>query len=441
MSITVKGGSVTKGHNVVAKDKTGKTKAVYDKKGKKTVVPDDQTGFSSTPNTPPPVVPFNSHEPRVSNSPPINSSLPGTQPNPMVGVQPLLNPGLALDPAVQAPTNPPQDNIITFNDMLRTTLQDTAWGKNNPEFFQDLNANPNNLISGIGPMSAGGAVAKTAVKASTKANALIAALDNDFIGTIAKMPTSKTIGGKTIDINSFRIGQAAETMRNGRVTAAVNTLTKKQMKKILTIAGFSVAGALYLTKESLSGKVFGDFQLAEAIDKIAYARRKASEEDRDDLVLQLNMLEDEITNPSNWDNFVSYIPWIGANVGTKKNIEAGKLASNVYKQLEADNKIQRETGETDDEKYARIAVQKENKKIADHKEAEDYYKEIAKQRAEAKAADHKEAEAYYAKIYAEKDKKMSEYEKANDAYWLEYYRIQDKLRANNTPSNLKFGLL
>lgn len=243
---------------------------------------------------------------------------------------------------------------------------------------------------------------------------------------------------------------------------AVNTVTTKLAETTLIQAGFTV-GAIMALKSGVESFTFGNFQIAEAMDKISFARTKAAEEGKWELVEQLNTLMDEILYPSGWDWVISKTPWLTAQRGIRKNLDAAKLQREVDDEIIEDTRTAETNNETNDDKWARIR----EKETAQEKEAIDYYNEQRKQlleweeavkdrdmREDAKfwaeqttaerAAHYKQLEKeakFWADQKAQQRKKEAEDRQAIADFWFAYRKRLQQLDDNNRPSNLNFGLL
>ena len=241
---------------------------------------------------------------------------------------------------------------------------------------------------------------------------------------------------------------AATTASKG---IATNTVTKKATSKMLVAAGFTVA-AVIMVEKMVSTYPFATFEIAESMDKLAYARSRAADAGRDDLVDQLNQLEQEILNPEGWEKVLASLPYTNIQRAAKENIKAAQAGTDVMNKVIEDNRIQRETGESDDDKWSRVREeQAEQDKVA-----VDYYNEqrklqvqweleakaaarAATSKAERKARD--EDAKFWAKERAKQREKEAEDRKAIADFWTAYRKQTVKLANDSRPSNLNFGLL
>ncbi|RKX66040.1 MAG: hypothetical protein DRP42_03850 [Tenericutes bacterium] len=256
----------------------------------------------------------------------------------------------------------------------------------------------------------------------------------------------KVIRGKNALNLAKRIGTGSKVanigINVGGTTAVVasNPVTKTLLSKVLIGAGFSLS-AVYLIKEAYDSFVFGDFQVNEGMDKIGYARSDAREEGRQDLVDDLNALEDDILNPIGWDKVMSELPWLTAQAGTADNLEAAKAASEVYKQIDEDRRIQIENGETETDKWIRIKQQEQDQYETNAANYDEKAKQLFLWKQEAANADMVEDAAFWAKEHAKQKKLEEEDRKAIADFWLAYRKKSLEISDNNRPSKLNFGLV
>ncbi len=259
-----------------------------------------------------------------------------------------------------------------------------------------------------------------------------------------KFGTERVLG-QTIKIS--QLGRAAP-----KTGVAVNTVTKRLTGKLLSNAGFTIAAILWIVKEAAETYPFAEFEIAESMDKLGYARNAATQAGRQDLVEEIDQLQQEILNPQGWEAIIPKIPIANNQRAALKNIQTAELARTIYQEIAEDEKIQIETGETDEAKWARVR----SKEVAQDTAAVDYYNEQRKQmitweredRAAEKAADRKEekrARNNDAKFWAAEAAKQRELEaadrKAIADFWIAYRKKALLLQDQNRPSNLNFGLI
>ena len=129
-----------------------------------------------------------------------------------------------------------------------------------------------------------------------------------------------------------RTGMPAVTEKAGKVVLAANSKTKFFTKKNLIRAGFSVMTAGLMS--ILPGKVFGEFELSEATQVISFARTKAVAAGDTESVAVLDDSMNELLNQSKWQEFFSYMPFVGALGGIAQHMEAARTSNQVYQRLD-----------------------------------------------------------------------------------------------------------
>lgn len=276
----------------------------------------------------------------------------------------------------------------------------------------------------------------------------------------AASAVTATVAKKTF-IGSLRLAKPATITQQligtaGAATGvAANTATKKLTGGLLAKAGFTVAAGLFIMK-AVETYPFAKFEIAEAMDKLGYARVQAIRENRPDLVESLNQLQEEILNPEGWEYMLSIIPWANIQRAAARNIEAAVAGTAVYNKIIEDMQL----GETDDEKWKRVRQEELNM----DKAAVDYYnserRKLVKWELEAKAAaqlaqrwapagktreEEIKARNEDAQFWADQAAKQRELEaedrRAIADFWTAYRKTQQQIADNNRPSNLNFGLL
>jgi len=167
-----------------------------------------------------------------------------------------------------------------------------------------------------------------------------------------------------------------------------------------------------------------------------------------DLVAEIEAIEQDLLNPTSWDNIVSFMPWIGANVGTKKNIEAASFAADINNQVDKIMLDKIATGKTDDEIWEERFAARDAKDAADKIAEDKRYANIERLRKLARENDWAEEDARYAKILAEKDARDAAKRKADDEYYAAIFaklaerEEEESFKSSyEAPSKLNFGLL
>jgi hypothetical protein len=151
--------------------------------------------------------------------------------------------------------------------------------------------------------------------------------------------------------------------------------------------------------------------------------------------------EEEILNPDLWRSILAGVPYANTLTALKEFYETSRISHDVKNKVLDDLIAQKNSGESDNDMYARIAAEREAARIAEREAEADYYAEVERQRAEAKAKERAAEEKYWNDILSKKETNVKAKENYDDDYWTEYYKIMAKIKANEAPSNLKFGLL
>ena len=272
------------------------------------------------------------------------------------------------------------------------------------------------------------------------------------IGGFAKGLMRKTVTGivgkPAIDLTYG----GYSTLKTAGVRCVANTATKKLVGKSLVKSGFTIIAASYIIKEAVGTYPFAAFQITEALQALGLARWQALEANRPDLVEGLDQLQVEILNPTGWEKWISGLPWANTQRAAIKGVQAGEASRKVFAAIIEDKKIQMETGETDDNKWARI----HQKELDQQKEVivfrDKTKKEYLKYEIEAHAAAHsaktnserafmRESGKFWAAQAAEQRRLEAEDRLAIAKFWMAYRKESAKIAEDNRPSNLKFGLL
>ncbi len=259
--------------------------------------------------------------------------------------------------------------------------------------------------------------------------ALVLATGGRFIkGKLTKPVLSDVFSNPSV----FKKGALALSGRVG-----LNTATKKLVGNSLVKSGFTLIAASYIIKEAVETYPFAKFEIAEAMDKIGYARNEARKNGREDLVEGLNQLQEEILNPEGWEKFWSMMPWANIQRAAVRNIETAIHATQVYSKIDEIEAV----GGTEDEKWARVRQEQAEQEKANI----DYYNSERKKMLDWEREAKKEARNEDAEFWRKERAKQRQNEAADRIaiaqFWEEYRRKKQLIAENNRPSNLKFGLL
>lgn len=239
-----------------------------------------------------------------------------------------------------------------------------------------------------------------------------------------------------VDNNVLKYGQKA-----GK--ANVNTKTVKMVKKIFS-SKFSQKALAWAG--AWAGAVFlGKWGQAEAPEPLGITMNSmlipnAQKTGDWSLVNEAQAARDEILDLNWWEKVALWSP-ISPAIGIPAKIKGAITAAKVQDKLIDDLKIQQETGESDDDKWARIREEQSSQ----DKEAINYYNQQRKLMVEWERDAEVNARNDDAAFWAEQRAKQAELEaadrKAIADFWTAYRKQAAKLAADNSPSKLNFGLI
>ncbi len=254
--------------------------------------------------------------------------------------------------------------------------------------------------------------------------ARLKALTEGELGKIVTKEAAMKITGKTA--TGALAGQVAS-----------NTATRKLTGNALVKSGFTLIAASYIIKEAVETYPFAKFEIAEAMDKIGYARSEARRNGREDLVEGLDQLQEEILNPEGWEKFASMMPWANIQRAAARNIYTAIHATQIYSKIDEVDAV----GGTEDEKWERVRQEQAEQEKANI----DYYNSERKkmldfEREAKKEARNADAE-FWRKERANQRQREKEDREAIAKFWEEYRKKKQLIADNNRPSNLNFGLI
>jgi len=264
---------------------------------------------------------------------------------------------------------------------------------------------------------------------------------SSVVGNPLRTPiTSVQKAGVTGKIGGLAIKpMTAQELAIAKMGFATNTKTSSLTTKFLTIAGFSLAGAMLL-KEIIGTYPFSGFIKEEAIQTMSFGVTTAMRANDWDLAQEAINLNSEILTKES-----TIVPWANVQQNLGSFFDAARLKNKIDQEVLNQMKTQEENGETEEEKWERIDREREERRAREKEEDERYYKNVEKERIKAKEEERKDDEKYWAKIQAEREKKEEEKRKADEKYWaavrIENNKIYQSSKTYNIPSNLNFGLL
>jgi|TARA_R100000501_G_C2630530_1_gene125955 flagellar biosynthesis regulator FlaF len=266
--------------------------------------------------------------------------------------------------------------------------------------------------------------------------------------TSAKITTAARLGspaGKAaIDFGATRATSVIAA------TGATNAVTTKLAGASLAKAGFTTAAAIYIAKEVADSYIFAKFQIAEAMDKIGYAKSKAVAEGRLDLVEGLNQLQQEITNPEGWAKLVSLIPWANSFAASRNNVEAALYTSKIWDKIISDKANGQANGQTSSELRLQNK-EEENQMYLDTTQASLEMQQMYNEYERLAQEQQRNADAAFWARQRDLEREKEKADRESIAqFWEDYRRTQQLISEVNRPSsqlwdsgksNLNFGLL
>jgi len=242
--------------------------------------------------------------------------------------------------------------------------------------------------------------------------------------------------------NAGRSGSLSKVTTNSKVIAQTKKILQNKFSKKVMLGAGAWAGAVFLGK-------WGQAESSEPmkIYKNKYLVPYAMETGDWSYVDEANEIADELIDQEWWKDVALWSP-ISPFVGIPLKIKGAAAALRVEKKWEADIKIQQETGESDDDKYARIRQEQ----LDADKAAVDYFNQERKKMLEFQRqaeVDARNADAvFWAKERRKQDKLEEKEREAIADFWSAYHKQeQDFINANRASdwnygsSSLNFGLL
>lgn len=271
-------------------------------------------------------------------------------------------------------------------------------------------------------------------------------------------PLSNRTGMMVVGINPFTFGGTTATSTLAKIgTSGVTKTATSTASRIATNTATRAATASWLSKlatyaknpavivTGLMGAIgsypFSGFIKEEALQTLGFAVNTATRNgDIAGAELALKQ-QSEILDPTLWDEIINKIPYANILTNLKDFYSAARTKLAVDSQYVEDMKIQQATGETEDQKWARV-----NQQQADQEKANiDYYNEQRKQLIEWERQAAQEQRNADAKFWAKEREKQRQKEKedreAIAKFWEEYRKKAAKAAEDNRPSKLNFGLI
>ena len=252
--------------------------------------------------------------------------------------------------------------------------------------------------------------------------------------------------GGTLETGSLPIGFGSGTVMvratQGKWGRGVNLksfeLAKGILKKVFSAKTMGILGG---AAGSIFLGLWGQAESGEPLSIIMRDTLKEAEKTGNwDLYNEASEARKEIIDINKWEKLLLYSP-ISPLIGIPNKLKGIKEAAEIQDRLASDIQIQQETGETEDEKWARI---KEDVAQAD-RDYIDYYnderKKMVQWEQEAKTNQRTDEAAFWRKERANQSALEAKDREATAKFWLEYRKEAQKLADNNRPSNLNFGFI
>lgn len=263
-------------------------------------------------------------------------------------------------------------------------------------------------------------------------------------------------GGETtkaaLNIENIRKGGdvALNVARNAKSAALSSSMISRVVAQYKKPA--FVATAIFAM---IGNYAWGEWAFGEAIEGMEFAVTRATKSGNVELMKFAAQEQNEILDTNIWEGIARLLP---TNLihGFWQKFKALKAQAHINNKIVEDTIIQIETGETEDDKWARI---KEEEKESD-KATVDYYNEQRKLQVQWEEESRKAAseaardasrsdevkarneDAEFWRSEQEKTRKAEEADRnATAEFWIQYRKTVAKMKNDNTPSNLNFGLL
>lgn len=267
-------------------------------------------------------------------------------------------------------------------------------------------------------------------------------LGSYILGTTA-VSQAATVGTTGTLITS----QGGVIVGSGVTGYAVNTATIATTASLLAKIGLTLS-ATGLLIGTIGSYPFAGFIKEEALQTLGFGVRSAIENgDLEGAEIAIAMQE-EILNPTLQDKLKNLIPYKNVLNQLKDFYTSARIKLAIDKEVINQMRIQQETGESEDEKWARIDEERKAAREQERLDDQAYYKQVAKDAAKAKSDARKEDQKYWNKVLQEREAYETAKRIADEKYWedvrkrnSELKEAQNKAYAEYGKSQLSFGLL
>jgi hypothetical protein len=234
--------------------------------------------------------------------------------------------------------------------------------------------------------------------------------------------------------------KAAGAQKAGSITGNIKNLAliKGALKKVFSLKTLGLLGGA-------TGSMFlGQWAQAEAPEPISITMkdllRKSKETGDWTLYEDGQRARNEITDLKKWEQILMWSP-ASVAVGIPNKIKGAITAGQLMDKLAEDEKIQQETGESDDERWERIHQEAEEREEQRRQDQLEFEKDLQRLRAEAKANDRKLDEKYWKQVEKDRQERLEKDREAELKFREEYLKLWNEIKSANAPSKLNFGLL
>ena len=236
-------------------------------------------------------------------------------------------------------------------------------------------------------------------------------------------------------------------------TIATNGATLIATKSWLMKAGFTAAAIGTIVSAFGSWPWAGHLKADNAIGTLTIVKRDAIQAGLDpSQYAEVDTFMQEVLNPTGWEAIKENIPYVNVLKEVEDIRKGTILANTVYDKIYEHEQLAIQQGLDENAKWDLI-----NQERADQEKASvDYYNQqriatenqiLAAREAKDKARDRRERQRNddYISAQLAYKQKLIEMEAADRQaqadFWLAYAKLRMKLKEDQTPSNLKFGLL
>lgn len=253
------------------------------------------------------------------------------------------------------------------------------------------------------------------------------------VGTMSLISKLKSLGKLKVAVGKGVPAAGKVAVNTKTAKTAGSALSKVFSKKTLAVAG-GWASSVFL----------GQWGQAESTEPLGFVIRDLTKEALKTgdwtLVEEAQAARSEITDLALWEKIMLWSP--GAPlIGIPNKIQGVSAAAVIQDKYISDLRTQAETGESDDDKWARLRKEQSDQE----KSAIDYYnserKKLLEWERESKRQGMIEEARFWAKERAKQRKLEEEDRIAQAKFWEAYKKEQQKFQESQRPSKLGFGLL